>query len=472
MSKSKQHISQPEAHHLSLEQMQAYLEDNLPSRGMHQVERHLLDCELCSDAFEGLSAMPEPEQAADAVAHLKKKIRKKTMRQPIIRRKRKLVTVLWKPMSVAAAVLILLTAIFIFLRIDDKFRKPKDQLSMSAPEQAPAPQPGAGEKAKETISAGKPEELVTGNQQLSAARNEPQAFKSAPGISDPQPAIVYKAEKEESIVSEQPSVTDAVSAPPPPVAAAPEADLLEEETAPALPRVTSIPEASRAKKADNEVTTLQAPTLSARKPSGISQSSVMISGTVISKDFEVPLPGVTVTVKGSTQGTTTDEEGKFKLLVPLQSSLVFNYIGYTTEESVIKNQEPLKISLSEDVRALNEVAVVGYGAEKKSLEDAVFTKPLPVKGYSDFRTYMRSNLRYPEAARKNKIEGNVRVEFWVNADSTLSDFTIRKSLGYGCDEEAIRLIKEGPAWKPGLQNNAPARQRFIVIVPFKLKEEK
>ncbi|QHT70367.1 TonB family protein [Rhodocytophaga rosea] len=471
MSKSKQHMTLPDTEHLSLEQMQAYLDDTLPGRGMHQVERHLLDCELCSDAFEGLSAIPEPEQALDAVAHIKKNIRKKTMRQPVIRRKRKLVTVLWKPMSVAASILILLTAVFIILRIDRRFRKPKEQISMSAPKQAPALQPGSA--AKEDMSAAKPEELITQNQQLSA-RNEPQAFKSVPfTLSEKKPApVIIEAEKEESIVSEQLSVTEAVSAPAPSPSSDIEADLLEEETAPALPRVAAVPEAKRAKKADEEVTTLIAPTLSSRKPSGISQSSVMIYGTVISESFETPLAGVTVTIKGSAQTATTDEEGKFKLLVPLESILVFNYIGYNSEESVIKNQEPLKIKLTEDIKALNEVAVVGYGTEKKSLEDAVFTKPLPVKGYSDFRIYMRNNLRYPETARKNKIEGNVRVEFWVNADSTLSDFTIKKGLGYGCDEEAIRLIKEGPAWKPGLQNNVPTRQRFIVIVPFKLKEEK
>jgi TonB family protein len=62
----------------------------------------------------------------------------------------------------------------------------------------------------------------------------------------------------------------------------------------------------------------------------------------------------------------------------------------------------------------------------------------------------------------------VRVEFTVKADGQLSDFKIKKGLGYGCDEEAIRLIKEGPAWKPAVYQGKKVERKITVYVPFKL----
>jgi TonB family protein len=183
---------------------------------------------------------------------------------------------------------------------------------------------------------------------------------------------------------------------------------------------------------------------------------------------EAPLPGVSVVVKGSKQGTTTDAEGNFKLLAPQESNLVISYIGFSTEEVAVKSQESLKISLKEDVSSLSEVVVSGY-SEKKATDENAMLKPQPEGGYADFRNYLRKNLRYPQEAKEKKVEGTVRVEFMVDAEGKLSDFKIKKGLGYGCDQEAIRLIQEGPSWQPATFNNAPVERKFNVFVPFKLK---
>ncbi|MCX2739988.1 SusC/RagA family TonB-linked outer membrane protein [Pontibacter anaerobius] len=80
------------------------------------------------------------------------------------------------------------------------------------------------------------------------------------------------------------------------------------------------------------------------------------------------LPGVTVVLKGTTKGTTTDVEGNFSLAVPDgNGTLVFSFIGYTSKEVTINNQSTFSVSLAPDTKALEEVVVVGYGTQKKSV---------------------------------------------------------------------------------------------------------
>ena len=78
------------------------------------------------------------------------------------------------------------------------------------------------------------------------------------------------------------------------------------------------------------------------------------------------LPGVSVTVKGTTLGAVTDATGKYTVQAPTNATLVFSYIGYKAQEINIGNKTSVNISLEEDAAALSEVVVVGYGTQKKS----------------------------------------------------------------------------------------------------------
>jgi TonB-linked SusC/RagA family outer membrane protein len=91
-----------------------------------------------------------------------------------------------------------------------------------------------------------------------------------------------------------------------------------------------------------------------------------ITGTVTASEDNAPLPGVSVIVKGnSTVGTVTDVEGKFKLNVPDDATLVLSYIGYVTQEISVSNQNNFSIVLASDQKQLSEVVVIGYGTQKK-----------------------------------------------------------------------------------------------------------
>ncbi len=92
----------------------------------------------------------------------------------------------------------------------------------------------------------------------------------------------------------------------------------------------------------------------------------------------------------------------------------------------------------------------------------------PTPGF-DLSAYIKEHLEYPEFARKNGIEGNVMVKFVLNEDGSISDCVILRGLGGGCDEEALRLVRGMPHWKPGQQNGKPVKVYFTLPIQFKLK---
>ena len=88
---------------------------------------------------------------------------------------------------------------------------------------------------------------------------------------------------------------------------------------------------------------------------------ISISGRVTSSDDGAGLPGVSVQIKGSSRGTTTDANGNYKFNVPAGARLVFSYIGFTPQEVVISNRTALNVVLQASASELNEVVVTGYG---------------------------------------------------------------------------------------------------------------
>ena len=92
-----------------------------------------------------------------------------------------------------------------------------------------------------------------------------------------------------------------------------------------------------------------------------------ITGTVTDVSTNELLPGVNVVVKNTTVGTVTDIDGNYRLTVPDDAeTLVFSSVGYLKQEVVIGNQTVVNLAMNQDVQALEEVVVVGYGTQKKS----------------------------------------------------------------------------------------------------------
>jgi TonB-dependent starch-binding outer membrane protein SusC len=96
--------------------------------------------------------------------------------------------------------------------------------------------------------------------------------------------------------------------------------------------------------------------------------SITVTGKVTSKTTGEPLPGASIMVKGTTTGTTADLQGNFSIQVPKKgSSLVVTYQGMTVQELIINQSASVSVQLNEIANLMNEVVVVGYGTQKKSV---------------------------------------------------------------------------------------------------------
>nr|WP_199078011.1 energy transducer TonB [Pedobacter sp. ASV19] len=90
-----------------------------------------------------------------------------------------------------------------------------------------------------------------------------------------------------------------------------------------------------------------------------------------------------------------------------------------------------------------------------------------MKGWAKF---LQRNLRYPSMASEQEIQGKVFVSFVVEKDGSVSDVTLVKGIGGGCDEEALRVIKKSPRWKPGQQNGRSVRVRYNMPLSFTINQ--
>lgn len=93
--------------------------------------------------------------------------------------------------------------------------------------------------------------------------------------------------------------------------------------------------------------------------------NITVKGKVIDGGDKTPLPGVTILVKGTQNGTQTDVNGNYSISVPGDATLVFNFVGYTALEQAVNNQTTLNVSLASSTQQLEQVVVVGYGTQRK-----------------------------------------------------------------------------------------------------------
>lgn len=92
-------------------------------------------------------------------------------------------------------------------------------------------------------------------------------------------------------------------------------------------------------------------------------------------------------------------------------------------------------------------------------------------GLEKFGAYLSKTIRYPAVARENGTQGRVICTFVVEKDGSLTDIKVTRGIGGGCDEEAVRVLKNSPRWKPGIQNGRPVRVQYSVPISFTLASE-
>ena len=90
-------------------------------------------------------------------------------------------------------------------------------------------------------------------------------------------------------------------------------------------------------------------------------------------------------------------------------------------------------------------------------------------GVQELLKYLKDNIKYPQNAQDAKKEGRVIAQFVVTTDGSVADVKIVRGVYPSLDEEAIRVIKSMPKWKPGTQDGKPINVRYTLPVMFKLQ---
>jgi hypothetical protein len=213
-------------------------------------------------------------------------------------------------------------------------------------------------------------------------------------------------------------------------------------------------------------------------------SPVLIKGKIISSEDNLPIPGASIVVKGSALGTQTDSGGNFILSLPdtANHSLVANFIGMESKEFSATKDSVVNIRLNPSILAINEVVVIGYGSVKKAEKDMIggvsfnraedvnevagYSPPQPVNGKDNFDKYIEENIRRPVDAKPGQKEVVV-VSFTVKSSGVKDNIRIIRSPGKSFSDEALRLLNNGPEWKPAEENNRKIDDEVRIQIVFK-----
>ena len=123
----------------------------------------------------------------------------------------------------------------------------------------------------------------------------------------------------------------------------------------------------------------------------------------------------------------------------------------------------LLLSCKKNTEDLNDQSV-------KEDETFNFVEQLPEfpGGPAAMTKFINDNMRYPEEAKLHKVAGTVVIQFVVTKEGKITKVTLTRGIGYGCDEEALRVIQSMPDWKPGKYKNKEVPVNFTLPVKFKL----
>ncbi len=169
-----------------------------------------------------------------------------------------------------------------------------------------------------------------------------------------------------------------------------------------------------------------------------------------------------------------DENGKIASLRELEVTNLNSYIVASKIDTAAAEGEETGYTNSEVAKESNitqtESSENPEGKSDNKLYDLGTVQSVPefVGGQKALAKYLKSNLKYPLSAQENNVQGKVYISFVVNKNGGLTDLKIIKGIGNGCDEEAMRVLKSSPAWKPGMNDNKAVRTSYTLPITFQL----
>jgi TonB family protein len=432
------------SYHLNSKQLENYLSGKCDAPAMHHIEKHLLSCAFCASALEGLKAMPQ-QQIPPIVKH----DLRKSLQERVKPNSRKSAIFLWQNMGIAASIVVVMLLGFWFLK------QQETQIALNVENTS---QLSPKNEQSAAIATVKPTETNPPSKATAMPENSSEKTNSST-----KRIGSANSDKETDLIAAKSATKEAIAIPSEEVAKLP-ADKdgnKKEEIAqkPAAP--TNPPPSTTSEVAFTPPVVVAAPAkaLKTSKESMVYDDNkakfLAISGKV-NDESGAGLPGVNVHIKGQNIGTQTDVGGNFFLNnVKKGDVLNLNFVGMQPQEVVVQaNQTAMNVVLKDDNKALSEVVVVGY--EKTSETSSQANEVEPSMGWRVFKQYIKENLKYPAAAQINKIKGRVVARVSILPTGSIENIELVKKIGYGCDEEAIRLLRS-IAWKSNKNSTSSVR---------------
>jgi len=210
-----------------------------------------------------------------------------------------------------------------------------------------------------------------------------------------------------------------------------------------------------------------------------------IEGDIL-RESGLGIAAVNVFIPETNIATTTDALGHFRLSdIPAGSIVTASYVGYMPQTFVV-DKENLKYKLIlqkkevelkgpvltayQDDTAINEERK--KATEMAQLLSSVREQPPKFPGGEEAMfNYIQSNIKYPAEAMEVSVGGIALVSFTINSNGNVRNPKLVKEIGWGIDEEAIRVVLNMPRWEPARQNGRPVSMEYTISIRFDLKRE-
>lgn len=150
---------------------------------------------------------------------------------------------------------------------------------------------------------------------------------------------------------------------------------------------------------------------------------------------------------------------------PTRTELENAVIASTTQDGIVAKGNGIAVTGNIEGEG---TGIRGNGTGGNEVYEATSVEVYPEfpGGMNAWAKYIQRNLHYPSMAQEEGVQGKVFLSFVVEKDGTITDVKVIRGIGYGCDDEAIRVIKKSPRWKAGMQNNLPVRVRYNMPISY------
>jgi outer membrane biosynthesis protein TonB len=420
---------------LDISVLEDYLDGKLDAKTMNRVEREALDDPFVAEALAGLSE--SPKRSLQSISMLQKQLHERVAQLQSVK---KTSVITWQRLSIAA------TAAVMFIAVSVMFWMRENNLQKELA--------GRAKKVDVTIAPTSPAEIP--------------AVQAAPVIASESADQVQEKEIDKAIKAAKTN-SYAARVKPKTKATIPQAAPQQ------LNEVAITGYAAQKRSMTGAVSSIAMP-----------GAANILSGKVVAQDDGKPLPGVSVRMSGTNLTAVTDINGEFKIKADTsikEGKLYVNYIGFKATELFAKANQPVNVSLAPDHLALSEVVVAGLGKEKKertmdsaklnlggpgnvanvrirgvsSLPNKEAMISNPVGGWEKLFEYIKTNNSF---AKSEKTGQRVELSFNIDKDGNPTAIKVLKGADDKYEEEAIRLIINGPKWE--LPKKADSKMTFRI----------